>query len=239
MSDDRQYARFYYGDFIRDYPDIYRDDAAFACWVRLLGIADGLWPAPAELPRSVRPGPLRKLVERGLVTVENDYYRIKGLDTERSRRRDAARDAAAKRWQSARNADAYGSAVSNSMPSKAEQSKAEPSQAEQSRADDPADAYWSLTGRYPKDRTLSWIDELAERHGSTAVIKAMAEAHVADSTVATLLGRTGDLLSRQARELDRREAEEEKARLREKRAQPRQLEPWREEYRRRLEEGAA
>ena len=116
------------------------------------------------------------------------------------------------------------------MPSKAKQSKAETSQAV-ARADDPADSYWSLTGKYPTDKTLGWIDDMASRFGTEAVTRALAQAFTVDRTVATLLGRTQDILRAESRELDRREREDEQRRLREKRAVPRQEEPWRIEQR--------
>lgn len=96
---------------------------------------------------------------------------------------------------------------------------------------DPADAYWQLTGKYPADKTLGWIDDMAAKFGSPAVIRALAQAFTADRAVATLLGRTQDILRAESRELDRREREDEQRRLREKRAIPREEEPWRIEQR--------
>jgi hypothetical protein len=111
--DDRRYARFYYPEFIRDYPEVYADDAAFAAWMRLLVIAEQMWPMPAELPRSVRPRPLRTLIEAELVTVSGVTFALKGHAAERQRRSDTGRNASAKRWESERNANAS----ANAMPS--------------------------------------------------------------------------------------------------------------------------
>ena len=110
---DRRYARFYYPEFVRDYQDVYTDDAAFATWLRLLVTAEQMWPMTPELPRSVRPRGLRVLVERGLVTTDGVTFHVKGLDAERTRRSASARNAAAVRWQSDRNADGN----AESMPS--------------------------------------------------------------------------------------------------------------------------
>jgi hypothetical protein len=118
--DDRRYARFYYPEFIRDYPAVYRDDAAFAAWMRLLVVAEQMWPLAVELPRSVRPRPLRTLVEAGLVVTDGETFTLKGLDAERSRRRDSARSAAAVRWDSASNATAYADAMPSTSRSKDE-----------------------------------------------------------------------------------------------------------------------
>ena len=114
MTVDRRYARFYYPEFIHDYPTVYSDDAAFAAWMRLLVVAEQMWPLSMELPRSVRPRALRLLVDAGLVATDGTYFALKGLDAERTRRRDAGRKGAAVRWDSDGNANAS----ANAMPSK-------------------------------------------------------------------------------------------------------------------------
>lgn len=86
---------------------------------------------------------------------------------------------------------------------------------------DPADVYWSLTGRYPTDKVLSWVDDLAAKYGSAETIRALAGAHQQDGHTNTLLGRAQDVLRAEARALDRKEQEDERRRLREKRAVPR------------------
>jgi len=99
------YSRLYHR-FGREFPDVYADDRALAAWVRLLLVADASWPMRPPLPRSVRVKPLNCLVEAGLVILEGDAYTVRGLDAERTRRSDAGRVGAAKRWQSERNANA-------------------------------------------------------------------------------------------------------------------------------------
>ena len=102
---ERPYARVYFDDLQRDYPDIYADDAALAAWLRLLVVAEKMWPSVPEVPRSIRPRALYALVDAGLVErVPPHCYRIKGLDAERTRRQDSARNAAGVRWQSDSNA---------------------------------------------------------------------------------------------------------------------------------------
>jgi hypothetical protein len=102
---ERPYARVYFDDLQRDYPDIYADDAALAAWLRLLVIAEKMWPSVPEVPRSIRPRALYSLVDAGLVErMPPHCYRIKGLDAERTRRQESARNAAGVRWQSDRNA---------------------------------------------------------------------------------------------------------------------------------------
>ena len=127
MSDDRKYVRVYHDDLIRDYPAVYDDDMLLASWLRLLVVADAMWPTPPELPRSIKARPLASLVEIGLVvSLPGHRYRIRGLDAERSRRQDAARNAAASRWHSKGNAPGNAEV----MPSRAEPSRI---RAEQSR----------------------------------------------------------------------------------------------------------
>lgn len=115
---DRKFARFYYDDFIREFPEVYADDAAFAAWMRLLVRAEKDWPTTPELPRSVRPKALARLVDSGLVGLcAGHCYRIRGFDAERSRRQGIARNAAAERWQSERNANASADAMPSTSTS--------------------------------------------------------------------------------------------------------------------------
>lgn len=109
--DERTYARFYYPEFIRDYPHIYTDDAAFAAWVRMFVTAEAMWPAGPELPRSVKTRILAKLTSSGLITTDGRTFRVRGMDAERTRRQESARKAAAMRWHSTGNASAHADAM--------------------------------------------------------------------------------------------------------------------------------
>jgi hypothetical protein len=100
---------------------------------------------------------------------------------------------------------------------------------------DPADAYWSLTGRYPVGKPLDWIDELIAKFGAEAVTRHLVAAYSEDPKTSTILGRTQNRLRAENRALDRKEAEDEKARLREKRAIPKELPAWEAEYRAAIE----
>jgi hypothetical protein len=118
VRSDRHYVRVYHDDLLRDYPEIYADDGALSTWLRLLVIADKMWPTPPELPRSVKPRPLRVLAEYRLVELVPPHgFRIRGHDAERSRRADAARNAAALRWQDRGNADSNAEGHADVMPS--------------------------------------------------------------------------------------------------------------------------
>lgn len=171
MSEDRKYVRVYHDDLIRDYPEVYDDDALLSAWLRLLVIADQMWPTAPELPRSIKARPLARLTASGLVMVlPRHRYRIRGLDAERTRRADAGRNAAAKRWHDKGNADGN----ADPMPSRDETSKAEPSRAkseqsaretEDGRAD--LEAFLVLTRRAPTPRQRRLLDEVLDRHDLT------------------------------------------------------------------------
>jgi hypothetical protein len=216
------YVKVYYS--IRTDPrfeTIYGDDAALAAWLRLLMAADAIWPAPADIPKWVRQGPFRKLVEAGVVEVSGQHYRIHGMDNERGRRSDRASNAAAARWAAA-GSSATGNAGSNAMsnaetmPLRAEQSRAAQSRAEQSN-DDPVETYYLLTTRAPRGRALDWCKRLGDQYGFRATSDAMADAWGDSDEVGTLLSRTENLLVLAARNAERREQAAELARIRAKR----------------------
>lgn len=99
MTDDRRYVRVYYNDLQADYPAIYRDHALLGAWVRLLVIAESMWPTPPELPGWAKGRLLRPLVDCGLVVlVPPHHYELRGHTAERSRRQDAARRGGRARW---------------------------------------------------------------------------------------------------------------------------------------------
>jgi hypothetical protein len=106
----RRFARIYYQEFRRDYPDVYADYAAWAAWTRMLVASEEVWPAMPEVPRSVKPKALRMLVDRGLVTVTGSTVVLKGWVAERTQRAESGRTGAAKRWDSDGNANAHANA---------------------------------------------------------------------------------------------------------------------------------
>ena len=104
--DDGKYVRVYYRitDDLK-FETIYGDDRHLATWLRLLLVADGIWPVSPPIPRTVRRASLQALVTAGLIDLmPQDCYRIHGLESEREHRAQSGRNAAAKRWDSGPNA---------------------------------------------------------------------------------------------------------------------------------------
>lgn len=113
----RTYARVYH-EIVDDpkFERVYDNDAALACWLRCLLLADATYPMPAPIPR--RNSAFALLVDVGLIEERTGHrFTVKGLAAERERRSEIGRNAADVRWQSKGNA--------NAMPSRAEQSKDE------------------------------------------------------------------------------------------------------------------
>ena len=112
----RTYARVYH-EIVDDpkFRRVYHDDAALGTWLRMLLIADQMYPNSAPMPEITDAVEL--LLRVGLVKKRpGNRYIVTGLEREREMRSQYGRNAAAVRWQSGSNA------------SRAEQSKAEQEQ---------------------------------------------------------------------------------------------------------------
>jgi hypothetical protein len=93
MSDARQYVRVYY-EIIDDerFVTVIDNEATLGTWLRLLMSADAVWPSSADIPRWVKPEPLKALVDAGLIDLmAGDRFRVHGLDKERERRSQTGR----------------------------------------------------------------------------------------------------------------------------------------------------
>lgn len=106
-----------------EYPETWDDDQSLAWYVRLMKLAEGLWPSAPSIPSGI-PAKVWKSLTRpdGLVIPEPDgrRYRMRGLDAKRNARSNAARNAARSRWG---NADGNPGASDDRMPhSRAKQS---------------------------------------------------------------------------------------------------------------------
>ena len=143
---ERAYCRVYYS--IKDdtkFDTIREDDHHLATWLRLLMVADALWPASPDLPASARRTSVKALVDAELIDLlPGRRYRIRGLDAERGARREAARISVAHRTYNDRTTNASRSGYSHSEPSQAEPSrdraKTEPTPARPSNGFEPLSA---------------------------------------------------------------------------------------------------
>ena len=108
MGERAPYSRIYWTVRSDDrLASIYPDDRHLATWVRLLIAADMSWPAPADLPGSVRRASLAALEAAGVIELlAGGLFRFHGLDTERGRRAEAARLSAGHRTHTERIPDA-------------------------------------------------------------------------------------------------------------------------------------
>jgi hypothetical protein len=108
---DRPFARIYYVDLARDYPQIWTDDASLANYVRLLSMADTTWPVTPEIPRSVKRPMVDHLAQSTLISIVPPYgYSVKGFEVERTARFEKAQNAAIARYA---RSNATGSASSS------------------------------------------------------------------------------------------------------------------------------
>lgn len=101
------YVRVYYR--VVDDPRferIFTDARALGTWLQLLLVADAMFPATAPMPSYIHRPSLKLLVEAGIVEIRaHQRFVIHGLASEREMRSHSARNAAALRWHSVRNAD--------------------------------------------------------------------------------------------------------------------------------------
>jgi hypothetical protein len=232
MTDERgPYSRHYW-KLIDDpkFVDVFDNDHHYACWSRLLMLADQAWPASAHIPASARKSSVAKLAQVELILLlPGGRFRMIGTQAEREKRSHHAAHAAASRWGTVSNAESNAPSIAagnahasgGRMPSKAEQEQSKEEQHSTPRAPDPADAYWSLTGKYPNGGALSWIDDMSASYGPDAVVRAVAKAHLEDKAVSTLLGRAQDILRSEARALSLKEQANVRQTLKERRAAPR------------------
>jgi len=126
MAERAPYSRVYWG--IVDDPKfetIYDDDRHLAAWLRLLLMADQAHPASASIPAGIRPSSVAALVSARLIRVTGRRFRITGLDAERDKRSESARNAAALRWQSDRRRTPDASGMPRRDETRREQDKGE------------------------------------------------------------------------------------------------------------------
>lgn len=167
------YSRVYWG--IVDDPKfetIYDNDRHLATWLRLLVAADQAHPASATIPAGCSRASVMALAECGLVSLgTGSRFRISGLDKERAKRSESARNAAASRWESERTAER----TAEKMPRRDETSRAEGRQDEtrldeqgaRERQDDhreDLEAFVLVKRRAPTEGQRHLLDRVIETH---------------------------------------------------------------------------
>lgn len=224
------YSRSYWR-FADEYPAIYDDDAAYALWSRLRDLADATWPSSPVLPITVKRPALRLLVDAGLVTVEGNRFRIRGMDKHRGQRRQSALIGNRARWGANASEDEDANALP-SHPGEEEGRNANgvhiPSHPIRADSSNPShdsallDIYYQLTTKPPSRGAIDWLDRLAREHDEAAVIAAMGEEWVKSPAPKDFLSRVEmRLLSshKRGKQADRIEAE-----MREREAERKRME---------------
>jgi hypothetical protein len=195
---------------------VYCSDRALAWWVRLLIGAEGTYPAPAALPRSVSRAALSVLTapECGLVElVGRDHYRIHGLAAERERRSEQARQNIEGRW-----GKVYGDLVQPKYDGNTgvilDETRRDETKQDETRQGPISgpDAYCNVTLRFPQKGTplYDWCSRLGAEWGFEPFETTLRAEFRRDKTFRTLLSRTEATLRRDA---DRQERNAELARV--------------------------
>lgn len=209
-----RYVLVYHEDLIANFAEVWDDDRVLATWLRLLANADKLWPSPAELPRGAKPSIVKQLVSVELIELlPNHRYKVRGLDAQRQRRSDVARNAASNRWSNAESNASHGRASGSGHGN--EPTGEEGVQGETGA--DALDAFYRLTTSWPSQKILPWLNQLVDDHGDAAVSDALGTEWELDSNRATFLGRVRDRLEREAHEARKRHEVAERQRLEEER----------------------
>jgi hypothetical protein len=173
------YVKVYY--LIADderFERVYNNDAALATWLRLLLLADGMWPASAHVPQSCRKSSLALLVEVGLVELSgNGRFRIHGMDAERTKRSEHSSQAAKSRWSGNAPSNAKSNAASNAqtMPLRTEQNRT--TQNSSSHAPAGADKHGSKNLENDEERMARYL-ALRDDPSKSADIRYAAENEV-------------------------------------------------------------
>ena len=132
---DRKYVRVYYS-IIDDerFERVYPEPLVLGTWLRLLLLADAMWPAPAPLPFGISRRALDRLVNVGIVELgPAQHYRIHGMSAERERRSEAGRIGGLASGRSRATGTVVERSLNGNEPSRAEQSRDEQNKATQRR----------------------------------------------------------------------------------------------------------
>ncbi len=218
----RRFVAVYY-DLAREFPAIWADNTLLATWLRLLVIADSLWPLRAPVPRSTNQDALDSLVKAGLIEIAGDEFTVKGLDKGRQQRVEHAQMMAEARWgkkdaasSSDSNAESSSHAAHSSNASNGVEWSGDIEEPPTPRPTlvpvgdkDSLDTYYELTmyrpwGQWSGDAIKGLIAE----YGDAVVDAAMRAEAALDGKRDTLLKR---LQARLARDADRAAEQKRKA----------------------------
>lgn len=225
MSKDR-FVLVHYDQIANDprFDGIRDDDRLLGRWLRLLWLADAMWPLPAPRPVWATKAALAPLTKAGLIEeVAGHQYKVHGLDRERQRRAAKGKAGAAARWgndtessdaiadaNASPIADANANANAMHAPPSPSPSPSQPPSPEGGPGGDrlylpdgdcdALDVYHDLTmyrpwGAFSGDKLKDAIGE----YGNEAVEAALRATHAASADRNTLLDRT---LARLARDAD-------------------------------------
>jgi hypothetical protein len=230
MSDRAPYSRVYWTIRADDrLAGIYPDNHHLATWLRLLIAADMAWPAPADVPSTARKASVEYLAEAGVIELlAGGLFRFHGLDAERGRRRDAARrgpDGSPDGTQLGPKREAD----ETQMPPRARpplgsarlsSSSSTEGGVGETTEDDAAVALHARSGTFPSSKVVTWLNEIADRHGESRLTAAIRVTPMDGRTVPDYIRAVVDGLRAQDHAAERAEAVAEKERNAEKRRPP-------------------
>ena len=153
-----QYVRVYYSIVDDERFECVYGTPHLATWLRLLLLADAMWPASAHIPATERRASLAVLTSCGLIEMlPGGRFRVHGLDSERERRKEAAAigGRARQRTLSERSANAM-PPLSLAKQSKDKQSRAEQVDPLDERVD--IDAFVATRFRLPTPGQRAFMD---------------------------------------------------------------------------------
>lgn len=176
------YSRFYWR-FRDEYADIYADKEAFGWWMTLLANAEGTHPSAPEMPRSIKPKALSRLVSADLIELlPGDRYRMKGVAKEMERRSKQGKAGADARWMRSDNASdtnalpTHSEGTANAMPRRDKTRRDETRQDEAAHM--PVLAWLRSHGvQRIVGKVLNDLMEIAAHDGADALIAAMERLH--------------------------------------------------------------
>jgi hypothetical protein len=205
---ERHYVKVY-REIIEDerFETIYPSNRNLATWLRMLLLADAMYPAPAPLAGFSRVAVAAlSSVKCGLIErVGVGHYRVHGLQAEREAQEAWGRQGAEKRWgpHKAPDRDPNATIPYHPIPS-------------QPNPVEPALAAYQAVAINVSPGALRFLDDLIGAYGQEATARAIGEASKEGRT--NLLSRAKSILALRARDAEHAERKDEEQRVVAKRA---------------------